>query len=279
VDRPSRRSAEEPSRRRRLERRLAEARPLGRDDECHAVVAVNDGEARAARRVGRPSTVVLGPEEALRGGAAHRREEGLRAGLGEYLVEALRVAVPSPRSPMDDLGEERLRGRAFQECRSPSAASRSESSRTDEPRRADHDRESQSVFFGFEGKSAKPFPLVLQPLGGDDARRSRGPRAVRLLEPLTKLALEIRAVVESADLEEGRLHPADEVLDRGLLVRAARPAELGSEAEVERCLTEGRVPLDHAIFPERPRRVRRSEAAIAAGSWTVFLLPESLPPV
>jgi hypothetical protein len=36
-------------------------------------------------------------------------------------------------------------------------------------------------------------------------------------------------------------------------------AELGGEAEVERRLAEGRVPLDHAVFPEKDNRLRMVE--------------------
>jgi hypothetical protein len=72
--------------------------------------------------------------------------------------------------------------------------------------------------------------------------------------PLGELARQVLVVEEAALLEEGALHPADEILHRALLLRAVRPAQLDAQAQVQRHTGEGGIPLgDHAVLAPRER--------------------------
>jgi hypothetical protein len=61
--------------------------------------------------------------------------------------------------------------------------------------------------------------------------------------------MQVGFVDEASLFEERALDPADEILDRALLLRAVRPAQLDAHAQVERHASEGRVPLgDDAVL-------------------------------
>lgn len=70
---------------------------------------------------------------------------------------------------------------------------------------------------------------------------------VHLLQPRDELLFEILAVVEAADLEEAALHPADQILDRSLLIGPSRRAQLDAETVVHRHVSEGGVPLGGTV--------------------------------
>jgi hypothetical protein len=70
--------------------------------------------------------------------------------------------------------------------------------------------------------------------------------------PLGELAPQVVVIEEAPLLEERPLDPTNEVLDRPLLLGAARPAQLDAEAEVEHHRAERRVPLgDGAVLGRR----------------------------
>ena len=114
----------------------------------------------------------------------------------------------------------------------------------DHPGRARHHREAEGVLCRRDGQGSQPPRLLEQTYEGQGPGGMRGPRLVDLDKPGEELALDVLAVGEPADLEERPLHPPDQVLDRALLLRTVRPAELGGEALVERRLPERRVPLN-----------------------------------
>lgn len=87
---------------------------------------------------------------------------------------------------------------------------------------------------------------------------------VRLTHPSCELRLKILPVDELAPLEEGVLHPLHEVLDRTLLVAAARRAHLCPHAELEHHLGKDRIEALHfatdaALGDDRARSVEHGE--------------------
>src|SRR5690606_32250157 len=100
----------------------------------------------------------------------------------------------------------------------------------DVARRSDEDREAQRELRGRHAESAKTYALLRDAHARHDAGRARLSHGVDLVMPLRKLRREVFIVDEAALLEEGALHPADEVLDGALLLTAARPADLDADA-------------------------------------------------
>jgi len=88
----------------------------------------------------------------------------------------------------------------------------------DHRRRADHDREAQRQRFGLDLERAKPRALLRHARGRRNAGGTRGPLRVHLLVPFAELPLQVLLVEEAPLLEEGTLHPTDQVLDRTLTV-------------------------------------------------------------
>ena len=81
----------------------------------------------------------------------------------------------------------------------------------------------------------------------DDA--SRGRLGVSGDEAGRELIAEVGFVLEIAVLEERAFHPADEALDRALLVATSRRAHLDADADVDDGLRERGIPcLDLAPF-------------------------------
>ena len=97
--------------------------------------------------------------------------------------------------------------------------------------RPDVDREAEREVRRRDLERPKPRALLSKADRGDDACRPGGNARVHLDQPFLELTAEVSFVEETALLEEGALHPADEVLDRALLVRAPRPADLDADAE------------------------------------------------
>src|SRR5262249_10589317 len=115
--------------------------------------------------------------------------------------------------------------------------------------RADGERDAQRETRGRDAQRTQPRSLVRKPDSWDDARRTRRTLRVDVVVPLAELAMEVVVVDETTLLEEGALDPADEILDRALLLGAVRPAQLDADAEVERDASERRIPLgDHAFL-------------------------------
>jgi hypothetical protein len=83
------------------------------------------------------------------------------------------------------------------------------------------------------------------------ARRESLPLSVHLDEPLAKLLLEILFVQESSLLEERTLDPFHQVLDRALVFRTVRPAQLDSKTRSN--ATPANVGFHFVTCPSRPQ--------------------------
>jgi hypothetical protein len=90
--------------------------------------------------------------------------------------------------------------------------------------------------------------LLGEPDRRDDPRRPRWSARVDVVVPFGELPCEVLFVDEAPLLEESALHPADEVFDRPLLLRAVRPAQLDAEPEIECDAGERWIPLGHVTL-------------------------------
>ena len=104
-------------------------------------------------------------------------------------------------------------------------------------------RSARSAGATFSGRSrARSSPI--RAAGGTPVARD-GRTVFASTEPLAQLPLEILAIEKAPLLEERALHPADEILDAALLLRAIGPAHLDAEPEIERHAGKRRIPLRH----------------------------------
>jgi hypothetical protein len=108
--------------------------------------------------------------------------------------------------------------------------------------------------------------VFLHPFFRDHTGGPRGTLGIHLQVPSAQLLPQIVFVQEATLLEEGPLDPAHKVLDRALLLRALRPAQLDPQTQVERYAGEGGIPLRHLAVPKaaccqgRPSRAPRRSA-------------------
>nr|HEX4319153.1 hypothetical protein [Kofleriaceae bacterium] len=124
----------------------------------------------------------------------------------------------------------------------------------DVARRTDVHRDPQSELGRLHAERTQSRLFFSESHGRHDARRARRALRVDLDVPRTELLIQIFIVDEASLLEEAALDPADEVLDRALLLGAPRPAQLDGEPEVEDHVAEDRIPLDdRAVLVPRQR--------------------------
>ena len=124
---------------------------------------------------------------------------------------------------------------------------------------ADDHRDAQREIGGRDLERSEAWPLLGEADGGNHVRRPRRALCIDLAMPLGELRSQIRIVQKAALLEEGALHPADQILHGALLLRTRRPAHLNAESEIERDAGKERIPLcDLAIA--RPLHRDRSRS-------------------
>ena len=104
----------------------------------------------------------------------------------------------------------------------------------DHARRPYQDLELERVVCGRDGYRTQPLLILQQQHAGDLTCGPTRPLLVDLGEPLLELNEQVFPVLEPADLEEAVFDPADQILDRALLVGSPRRTEFDPEAEVVR---------------------------------------------
>ena len=96
----------------------------------------------------------------------------------------------------------------------------------------------QSKFFRLDLQGTKPSSLFGQAQGWDHSRRPARTLLVHLSMPVPQLLAKILLIVKPSHLEEGGLDETYKVLHAALLLRTVRPAQLHTDAHLQRCVGE-----------------------------------------